>query len=415
MNVLWPDLEGKRVLLGVSGGIAAYKAAELCRMFVKCGAQVQVVMSKAAQEFIGQATFAALSGNRVATDLFDPIQESEIGHIRLADQADIYVFAPATADLLGKMAHGIANDMLGTTYLAFKGPVVIVPAMNVNMWDNPATQSNVLILRQRGHHFVGPESGEMACGHLGEGRMVDPELIIQAVAQHTSPQDLAGKRVLVTAGPTRESLDPIRFISNRSTGKMGYAIAADAAARGGDVLLVTGPTNIPRPYGVDTFAVTDADQMAQAVHASVSSRDLLVMAAAVADYRPSEAHDEKLKKDAWGENPQLELSRTEDILGTLAAARAHGAIAPLIVGFAAETTADLDAAVREKMERKDCELLVANDVRSNDAGFEVDTNRAVIFDKTGRREELPLMSKRRLAREILDRAVGQLNKRQVYP
>jgi len=401
----WPDLQQRRVLLAVCGGVAAYKAAEFCRLLVRCGAQVQVAMTAAAQHFVGSATFAALSGHAVATELFDPVQEAQIGHIRLADAAELLVVAPATADVLAKLALGLAGDVVTTAYLAFEGPVLLAPAMNVKMWGHPATQQAMQRLRERGHRVVGPESGELACGHVGAGRMSEPETLLDAVWHCLAPQSLAGRRVLVSAGPTREALDPVRYLTNRSSGKMGYALAAEAAARGAAVTLVSGPTALATPLGVRRLDVTSAAELAQAVLELAPQQDAVVMTAAVADFRPVNVATHKLGKEQLGEQPTLTLTRTVDVLAALGAAR--GAGGPLLIGFAAETGID-EARVLGKLAAKQCDLLVVNDVSRTDAGFDADDNRVVIYDAAGARQALPLLPKREVAGRVLERLVELL-------
>ncbi|MBK8482624.1 MAG: bifunctional phosphopantothenoylcysteine decarboxylase/phosphopantothenate--cysteine ligase CoaBC [Proteobacteria bacterium] len=404
-----PDLQHRRVLLAVSGGVAAYKAAELCRLLVRSGASVQVAMTAAAQHFVGAATFAALSGRAVATDLFDAVQEEQIGHIALADAAEVLVVAPATADLLAKLAAGLAGDVVTTAYLAFEGPVLLAPAMNVKMWRHPATQQTLQRLRERGHRVVGPESGELACGHVGAGRMSEPGALLEAVWHCLAPQSLAGQRILVSAGPTREALDPVRHLTNRSSGKMGYALAAEAAARGATVTLVSGPTALATPLGVQRVDVTSAAELAQVVLERVAGQDAVVMTAAVADYRPAHVAREKLAKERLGEQPTLTLTRTVDVLAALGAARAAagGLPQPLLVGFAAETGID-EARVIGKLAAKQCDLLVVNDVSRADAGFDADDNRVVIYHATGNREALPLLPKREVAGRVLQRVAELL-------
>jgi phosphopantothenoylcysteine decarboxylase / phosphopantothenate---cysteine ligase len=403
---LWPDLSGRRLLLGISGGIAAYKAAELCRMLIRCGASVHVMMTPAARKFVGEITFSALSGHPVSTDLFDPVQEGQIGHIALCDQTELCVLAPATADLLAKLAHGLADDLVSTVCLAYTGPLLVAPAMNVHMWEHPATRENLQTLRGRGVRTVGPGAGEMACGHVGEGRMAEPESILQAVAASFAPQDLAGRRVLITAGPTHEPIDPVRFVGNRSSGKMGFALAAEAVARGGIVTLVAGPCQLPTPPGVERVDVGTAAEMAAAVRERAEAQDLVVMAAAVADYRPVAASTAKIKKEQAGARLAVELTRTEDILAGLAANTPR----PLLVGFAAETGGDLAALAAAKRAAKDCHMLVANDVSEPGVGFETDDNR-VLIDSVAGSERLPLMSKRAVAAQILARAAALLEKK----
>ncbi len=405
--VSWPDNLGHtKILLGVSGGIAAYKAAELCRLFVRAGASVRVMMTRAAQRFVGETTFAALSGNPVATDLFDPQQEDQIGHIQLADEADLLVIAPATANTLAKLNHGVADDLLSTVYLAYSGPVLLAPAMNINMWEHPATRSNVEQLRQRGHQVVGPGSGELACGHHGAGRMAEPHEILEAAGACLTRQDLAGRRLLIAAGPTHEPLDPVRFLGNRSSGRMGVALAAEAASRGAEVTLVAGPIALASPLGVTRVDVTTAAQMAEAVTSRLEGLDVVIMAAAVADYRPRDPSETKIKKEASGESLTLELAQNADILKTLGQ---HKQRPKVLVGFAAETGGDLDALARKKLKAKGCDLLVANDVSAADAGFEVETNRVVIHSLDAEPDRQPLMSKRGVAGSILDRVAQRLN------
>lgn len=403
-SILWPEVGGRRVVLAVSGGIAAYKAAELCRLLVRSGAEVRVMMTASAQRFVSELTFAALSDHPVAVDLFDPGQEATIGHIGLADWAELLLLAPATANRLARMAGGLADDLLSTVTLAFDGPVLVAPAMNVKMWAHPATRDNVALLQSRGVRLVGPETGEMACGHVGAGRMAEPPEVLQAAGACLAPQDLAGRRVLVSAGPTHEPIDPVRFLGNRSSGKMGFALAAEAVARGAEVTLVSGPSALPTPWGCRRRSVTTAAEMAEAVWEGAAEQDVVVMAAAVADYRPRQAAESKLKKTEQGDRLELALERTEDVLAGLAV-RAPEA---LRVGFAAET-AELDRVAPQKLQRKECHLLVANDVRADDAGFETDTNRVVIYDREGGRQALPLASKRRVAAAIWQRVAGLLS------
>jgi len=308
-------LKGKNIVLGVTGGIAAYKAVELLRLLTKAGAAVHVIMTKSAQEFVTPLTFQTLSMNPVTTDLFNLISEQEIGHISLADRADLFVIAPATANVIGKVAGGIADDMLTTTIMATKAPVLFAPAMNVNMYCNPLYRENEEKLRLHGYHFVEPVKGMLACGWEGEGKLQDPQVIFQAAVAALSPKDLAGERLLVTAGPTREELDPIRFISNHSSGKMGYAIAAAAARRGAEVTLVSGPTSLPVPWGVAIVPVNSARQMRDEVLKRAEESSIVVMSAAVADYRPKDRAEGKIKK---GEDGQLlELVKNPDILHEL--------------------------------------------------------------------------------------------------
>ena len=413
-----PDLSGRQILLGVSAGVAAYKSAELCRLFVRCGANVSVMMTEGAQHFVGEATFAALSGNAVATNLFDPQQEASIGHIRLADRCELLVFAPATADLIAKLAHGIADNLVSTVHLACRSPVILAPAMNVHMWQHPATRRNVDLLGERGYVFVGPEVGEMACGHVGAGRMAEASAILREAAACLAPADLAGRRFLITAGPTREPIDAVRFIGNRSSGRMGYAVAASAARRGAAVTLISGPTELNPPEGVSVVRVGTAAEMAEGVQAQAQEQDAVIMAAAVADYRPREVVSKKIKKSDAGSVVQLDLEQTEDVLAGLGRWRdtraegSRGSLRPLLVGFAAEavdSAAELDRLCQDKLTRKRCDLLVANNILEQDAGFGVQTNRVVFYDRGGRRGQLPLMSKREVARRLLDEVASMLD------
>ena len=391
-------LQGKNIVLGVTGGIAAYKAVELLRLLTKAGAAVHVIMTKSAQEFVTPLTFQTLSMNPVTTDLFNLISEQEIGHISLADRADLFIIAPATANVIGKVAGGIADDMLTTTIMATKAPVLFAPAMNVNMYCNPLYRENEEKLRHHGYLFVEPVKGMLACGWEGEGKLQDPQVIFQAAVAALSPKDLAGERLLVTAGPTREELDPIRFISNHSSGKMGYAIAAAAARRGAAVTLVSGPTSLPVPWGVATVPVNSARQMRDEVLKRAEESSIVVMSAAVADYRPKDRAEGKIKK---GEDGQLlELVKNPDILQELGTRKGSR----VLVGFAAETD-DLLANAGDKLQRKNLDLLVANDVGMEGAGFNVDTNIVKLLFRGGRVEDVPLMGKPDLANLILDRVV----------
>lgn len=418
-------LQGRTIVLGVAGGIAAYKAAELVRLLRKAGAQVFTAMTAAAQQFLTPLTLQTLSGNPVATQLFDLTQESQIGHIALADRADLLLLAPATANLIGSLAHGLADDVLTTLALACQAPLLLCPAMNVNMWDHPAVQENVQRLVGRGARLCGPDAGELACGWVGRGRLSDPAQIVAAAAQllaeHSAPRDLAGVRLLVSAGPTYEPIDPVRFLGNRSSGKMGFALARAAARRGAQVTLVAGPVALATPPGVTRIDVETAAQMAQAILPRAAAQDVIIMAAAVADYRPATLAGDKLKKDTLGAAPQLALTPTTDILAELGRARVGPR--PLLVGFAAETS-DLLRHAAGKLRRKGCDLLVANDVSAADAGFAVDTNRVVLLALADpaapapsasdpaaddlQVERLPLLSKDAVADEILHRVARRV-------
>lgn len=391
-----PRLDAKTVLVGVSGGIACYKAAELVRALVTAGATVRVMMSAGAQQFITPLTLQTLSGHPVATDTFSLTQESEIGHIRLADSADAVIIAPATANIIGKLAAGIADDLLTTVLLATRAPVLLAPAMNVHMYENPIVQENLGRLQAHGMRIIAPAEGFLACGYEGKGRLPDIEVLLAEVTRAVSPQDLRGERLLITAGPNREPIDPVRFISNRSTGKMGFAVAAAAWARGAEVCLIAGPTALPTPHGVHRRDVTTAAAMRDAVAAEFETATILVMAAAVADYRPAHPAPEKLKKAS---GPlRLELERTVDILGEWAPRKGQRTI----VGFAAETQ-DVIANAERKLLQKDLDLIVANDVAGSETGFAVDTNAVTIIDRSGHRESVPLMSKAAVADRVLDR------------
>lgn len=389
-------LAGKEIILGVTGGIAAYKAVELLRLLTKAGATVHVVMTRSATEFVTPLTFQTLSMNPVSTDLFSLVSEREIGHISLADRADLVVIAPATANVIGKLAHGIADDLLTTTVMATTAPVLLAPAMNVNMYRNPLYRENEAVLRRHGYRFADPVHGALACGWEGEGKLQEPAVIFEEVCAALAPQDLAGETLLVTAGPTREELDPVRFISNHSSGKMGYAIARAARRRGARVVLVTGPSCLPAPHGVETVPVTSAAAMRQAVMERLADSTVIVKAAAVADYRPVTRAGEKMKKT--GDTLALQLEKTGDILAELGTCKGER----LLVGFAAETE-NLVANARQKLEGKNLDLIVANDLSQEGAGFDVDTNRVTLLYRDGRSEEIPLMGKDELADRLLDR------------
>jgi len=398
-------LRGRTVVVAVGGGIAGYKAVELVRLLTKADAHVRVVMTPRASEFVGPLTFQALSGRPVMTDLFDLTQESEIGHIQVADRADLIIVAPATANLLARMAAGMADCPVTAVVLATRAPVLVAPSMNVNMWQNPLTQANVRrLVDVGGMQVVGPDAGFLACRWTGPGRLAEPADIVEAAAHMLTPRDLSGRRVVVTAGPTYEPIDPVRFVGNRSSGRMGYAVARAAARRGAAVQLVSGPTGLDAPLGVERATVESARAMAAATTAAAAGADAVVMAAAVADFRPAAEAGHKLKKRAIGGAPTIELTRNPDILAELGAGR-DGA-RPVLVGFAAETE-NLVAEARAKLEEKRCDLVVANDVSQSDAGFAVDTNRVVLVE-AGRQRELPLMSKDEVAHAILDRVVELL-------
>jgi phosphopantothenoylcysteine decarboxylase/phosphopantothenate--cysteine ligase len=395
-------LKGKKIILGVTGGIAAYKAAELVRELVRAGAKVHVVMTQSAQAFVTPLTFQTLSGNPAITGLFNLIEESEIGHISLADRAEVLVIAPATANIIGKIAAGIADDMLTTIVMATKAPVLLAPAMNVHMWENAICQENIQKLRSRGYHFIDPESGELACGYEGTGRLAEVSAIVEEIRTILSPKDLAQETVLITAGPTEEPIDPVRFITNRSSGKMGFALARIARRRGAEVILISGPTALPAPPNIKFISVHSAAQMREAVLANLENASILLMAAAVSDYRPRKISPGKIKKSEM--DMMLVLERNPDILSEAGKRKDHR----ILVGFAAETENLLQNA-QSKLIEKNLDLIVANDVTLPGAGFKVDTNIVKFLDRSGKVEELPLMTKEELAERILDR-VPQLKK-----
>lgn len=389
------QLEGKTVVVGLAGGIACYKACEVVRLLVGAGARVPVVMTANAQRFVTPLTLQTLAGHPVATDAFDLTQESEIGHIRLADTADAIVIAPATANVIAKLAAGIADDLLTTVMLATRAPLVLAPAMNVHMWEHPTVQENLGRLCTRGAHVVGPGSGALACGYEGPGRLADPADIVEEVRRVLAPQDLTGERLLVSAGPTEEPIDPVRFVTNRSSGKMGYAIARVARRRGAEVTLVSGPTALLPPPGVRTVAVTSARDMAGAIEAAFATATVVVMSAAVADYRPRRALARKMKKGAA--TLTLELERNPDILAGLARRKGRR----LVVGFAAETH-DVATEARRKLRGKRLDLIVANDVTTAGAAFGGDTNVVRLLDASGLDEALPVLAKDEVAERVLD-------------
>ena len=392
-------LDERTLVVGVSGGIACYKACEIVRLLVGAGARVRVIMTAGAQRFVTPLTLQTLSGQAVATDTFDLTQESDIGHIQLADSADAIVIAPATANLLGKLANGIADDLLTTVLLAARAPVVIAPAMNVHMWEHAAVQENLARLVTRGVRVVGPGSGPLACGYEGPGRLAEPAEVVEEVLRALAPQDLAGERIVVSAGPTQEPIDPVRYLSNRSSGKMGYALARAARRRGAEVTLVSGPTALAAPSGVDVVTVGTAREMADAIEGAFATATVVIMAAAVADYRPREALARKLKKNAPGLT--LALERNPDILAGLGA-RKRGR---LLVGFAAETH-DLVTEARRKLRAKHLDLVVANDVTVPGAAFGGDTNVVRLIDRRGQEDALPVLAKDDVADRILDWVVA---------
>jgi phosphopantothenoylcysteine decarboxylase/phosphopantothenate--cysteine ligase len=393
-------MEPRRILLAISGGIAAYKTPELVRALRRDGHEVRCVLTSEASRFVSPLSLQAVSGAMVRQNLFDAGEEGEIDHIGLADWADLILVAPATANLLAKMAHGLADDLVTTVLLATRSPILVAPAMNVNMWSHSATEANLAILKTRGVSFVGPDAGELACGWEGLGRMSDPGVIAEAAAGQLVPRTLEGERVLVTAGGTAEPIDAVRAVTNRSSGKMGFAIAAEAARRGAEVVLVAGVTALPTPLGVRRVYARSALEMRDVVLAEFESSSIVVKAAAVADYRPAKASQHKIKKEDLGEGASLtlELVQNPDILQEISARKEDRTI----VGFAAESQ-DVVAAAQRKLTRKGCDLIVANDISRADAGFEVDENAVLFIWPNGEVEELPLLPKAGVAAQLFDR------------
>jgi phosphopantothenoylcysteine decarboxylase/phosphopantothenate--cysteine ligase len=387
-------LAGQRILLGVSGGIAAYKAADLARRLLDAGAEVQVVMTDSAQQFVTAMTFQALTGRPVRTSLWDSGAEAAMGHIELARWASRILIAPASADLMARLAHGLANDLLSTICLASEAPLTLVPAMNRVMWAHTATQANLAILRTRGVAVLGPGEGDQACGEVGAGRMLEPLQIVEALTTTAYGSPLAGKRILISAGPTFEDLDPVRFLGNRSSGKMGFALAAEAAAMGAQVTLVAGPVSLATPASVQRIDVRRAVQMRDAVMAALPGQDVYIGAAAVADYMPAQTQPQKIKKTA--QSLSVELVRTPDIVGEVAA---HASRPRLVVGFAAETN-DVEKHAQGKLQAKGLDLIAANDVSAAGIGFESDDNALTVFS-AGARHAIARGSKCQVARDLL--------------
>lgn len=404
-------LSGKKIVLGVTGGIAAYKAVEIVSCLRKAGAEVHVIMTKEATEFVTSLTFREMSGQPVTVDMWDKVTHFNVEHIALAKLADIMLIAPATANIIAKIAVGIADDMLTTTLLATKAPIFIAPAMNTNMYDNPVTQRNIEDLKRRGFHIIEPVDGHLACGTVGKGRLPEPIDIVHAVSEAAVIIDdslklaaqLKGCKILVTAGGTIEPLDPVRYLGNRSTGRMGYAIAEEAARRGAEVVLVSGPTSLPEPpEGVQLIRVETACEMRDAVLAEYPSVQAVIKSAAVADYRPAEVAAQKIKKS--DDNFILKLVRNPDILFELGQQKEH----QVLVGFAAETC-HVEEYARKKLVKKNLDFIVANDVSEADSGFGVDTNRIKLIDRNGKMTIYPLMSKRELAGIILEHVAEALH------
>jgi phosphopantothenoylcysteine decarboxylase / phosphopantothenate---cysteine ligase len=391
-------IENKNIVLGVSGGIAAYKSAELLRLFIKEGANVRVIMTQNAQSFVSPLTFQALSGQTVCTNLFEESGDASIRHIEWAQKADAVVIAPATADIIGKLANGIADDALSTFMLAVTCSAILCPSMNTHMFESRAVQRNLDRLRSDGYLIIDPESGSLACGTTGPGRLPEPEDILDRTVCYLTPKDLREKKILVTAGPTREPIDPVRFISNPSSGKMGFAVARAAEHRGAAVTLVTGPTTLLSPNNIRVIRVNTAQEMAGAVFEHMEHSNIIIKAAAVSDFRPADRSDHKVKKDT--EQLVLPLERTKDILKEIGRNK-NGKI---LVGFAAETER-LEAYAQKKLREKNLDIIVGNIVGFPDSGFNADTNTVTLFYKDGTKEKLPKMSKEDVANLLLDRVV----------
>ena len=389
-------LKDKTVLLGISGGIAAYKIANLASMLVKAGAKVHVLMTKNATNFIHPITFETLTSNKCIVDTFDRNFEFNVEHVALAKAADVFLLAPATANIIAKISHGIADDMVTTTFLACKAPKLVSPAMNTQMYENPITQENIEKLSKFGIEVIHPASGWLACKDIGKGKMPEAEVLFSYIEKACAPKDMIGKNVLVTAGPTREAIDPVRFISNYSTGKMGYAIAKQSALRGANVTLVSGPVNIKAPEYIKVIPVNTAEEMFLEVTKQAQEADIVIKAAAVADYKPAKVSKEKVKKEEG--KGEISLNRTKDILAYLGEHKKAGQI---LCGFSMETENMLENS-KKKLEKKNLDMIVANNVKVADAGFGTDTNIVTFIDKQGV-EELPKMSKSQVAEELLNR------------
>ncbi|NIA12894.1 MAG: bifunctional phosphopantothenoylcysteine decarboxylase/phosphopantothenate--cysteine ligase CoaBC [Nitrospiraceae bacterium] len=394
----------REIVLGVTGSIAAYKACEIASRLVEYGASVTPVLTKSATELVGPATFEAITGHRAVIDMFEPLQNPEVEHIAVATRADLFLIAPATANILAKAAHGIADDWLSTTLLATRAPILFAPAMNTNMYTHPATQANIETLRERGGHFVGPDSGRLACGTTGPGRMSDPHVVIEAMLPLLCQRkDLVGKHILITSGGNREPIDPVRFIGNRSSGKMGRALALEALARGACVTVVSGPSETPLPHAAEVIRVETAAQMAEAVLARSADADAIIGAAAVADYRAANAAGQKRKR---GTGPvTLELVENKDIIAAVGKTKRDG---QFVVAFAAETT-DLAENASAKLTKKEVDLVVANEVGAPDSGFGAETLRTVFIDAQGPSGTVELLTKETVAERLFDRVAQALN------
>ncbi len=395
-------LAKKKILFGITGSIAAYKTVDWVRSLVKEEAQVKVVMTEAATRFVTQLTFAALSGNRVYESIFDPLDQELIPHINLAREADLILVAPATAQTIGRLAHGLAEDLLSAIVLASQAKIMICPAMNSQMYNHPATKQNLATLKKYGYTVIEPDSGLMACGEEGPGRLPEWPMVYKRISESFTPQDLRDKSILITAGPTHEPLDPVRFLGNRSSGKMGYALAATASRRGADVTLVSGPVNLEPPPGVKTIQVKTAREMHHEVLNCFNDADIVIKAAAVADFRPEIEADQKIKKSASATS--LSLTPNPDILFELGQLRRTRKKPLVLVGFAAESDNHLEEG-RRKLKEKNLDLLAVNDIMAADSGFDVDTNRITLLARNGSEEELPLLSKEDTAMRIWDQVI----------
>lgn len=400
-------LDGKNIVIGVSGGIAVYKAVDVVSRLKKLGANINVIMTSSAKEFVTPLTFQSISQNYVVVDMFSEPKTWDVEHISLAQKADMFLIAPATANIIGKISGGIADDMLTTTIMATKAPVIIAPAMNTNMYHNPIVQKNIIKLKDLGFIFIEPHSGRLACGDYGKGKLAPPESIVNTVIElfqnDDCIRDLKGKKILITAGPTQEPIDPVRFISNHSSGKMGYAIAEEARKRGAEVLLVSGPTNLSKPDGIKSIDVTTTDDMYNAVLNNFDEFDIIIKAAAVSDYKPKSIFDKKVKKSDT--DFVLDLTRNPDILSELGKIKKD----KILIGFAAETNDLIENAII-KIQKKNLDFIVANDLTKPGAGFKTDTNIICIIDKYGNIQKYNKMTKKDVANIILDKVNDLINK-----
>ncbi|RKD27839.1 phosphopantothenoylcysteine decarboxylase / phosphopantothenate--cysteine ligase [Caminicella sporogenes DSM 14501] len=401
-------LKNKNVVVGVTGGIAVYKAVDVVSRLKKLSANVNVIMTKSAAKFVAPLTFQSISQNYVVTDMFAEPKTWDIEHISLAQKADLFLIVPATANIIGKIANGIADDMLSTTVMATKAPVLIAPAMNTNMYNNPIVQRNIDILKRLGYKFIEPVSGRLACGDYGKGKLAEPQDIVNEIInlfKSDYSKDLEGRKIIVTAGPTQEPIDPVRYITNHSTGKMGYAIAKAAKNRGAEVLLISGPTNLSAPDGVKIINVVTANEMYEAVLNNLKDADIVIKSAAVADYRPKNKSDVKIKKS--DDDLNIELTRNPDILYEIGKIKGNR----ILVGFAAETNDVLNNALK-KIKKKNLDLIVANDITQKGAGFKSETNIVTIIDKNGNYKSLKKMTKEEVADVILDKVVDMILKKE---